>query len=71
MNMARISACAKLKKDYNDGTEMIKIKLMVTIMIMMMMMMMIMVMMESDEDDQGSKLATNWSHMRLDFWLCA
>ena len=20
---------------------------------------------------QGSKLATNWSHMRLDFWLCA
>ena len=49
--MARISACAKLKKDDNDGTEMIKIKLMVMIMIMMMMMMMIMVMMESDEDD--------------------
>ena len=22
-------------------------------------------------NDQGSKLATNWSHMRLDFWLCA
>ena len=20
---------------------------------------------------QGSKLATNWSHMRLDVWLCA
>ena len=20
---------------------------------------------------QGSKLTTNWSHMRLDFWLCA
>ena len=20
---------------------------------------------------QGSKLMTNWSHMRLDFWLCA
>ena len=20
---------------------------------------------------QGSQLATNWSHMRLDFWLCA
>ena len=19
---------------------------------------------------QGSKLTTNWSHMRLDFWLC-
>ena len=21
-------------------------------------------------DIQGSKLTTNWSHMRLDFWLC-
>ena len=22
-------------------------------------------------EEQGSKLATNWSRMRLDFWLCA
>ena len=57
--MARIPACAKLKKDDSDSIEMIKIKLMVRIMIMMMMikvmmmmmMMMIKVMMESDEDD--------------------
>ena len=52
--MARIPACAKLKKDDSDSNEMIKIKLMVRIvmmMMMMMMMMMIMVMMESDEDD--------------------
>lgn len=46
--MARIPACAKLKKDDSDSIEMIKIKLMVTIMIMMTM---IKVMMESDEDD--------------------
>ena len=59
MNMARIPAFPKLKKDDSDGNEMIKIKLMVRIMIMMMMikvmmmmmMMMIKVMMESDEDD--------------------
>ena len=49
MNMARIPACPKLKKDDSDSNEMIKIKLMVRIMIMMMMM--IKVMMESDEDD--------------------
>ena len=48
MNMARIPACPKLKKDDSDGNEMIKIKLMVKIMIMMMM---IKVMTESDEDD--------------------
>lgn len=48
MNVARIPACPKLKKDDSDGNEMIKIKLMVRIMIMMMM---IKVMTESDEDD--------------------
>ena len=26
---------------------------------------------EGSTDYQGSKLTTSWSHMRLDFWLCA
>lgn len=43
MDMARIPACAKLKKDDSDSIEMIMRKLMD---------MMMMMMMESDEDDE-------------------